>query len=60
VAARSRTFTRKNRKQHGRRRNTALLSPKGHNGGLTPQIADFINTIDPTRTSGGIQVVKSS
>jgi hypothetical protein len=27
-----------------------VLSPKGHNGGITLQITDFINTIDPKRS----------
>jgi len=27
-----------------------VLSPKGHNGGITLQIIDFINTIDPELT----------
>jgi hypothetical protein len=33
-----------------------VLSPKGHNGGLTPQIADFINTIDPNRPSTAFNI----
>jgi hypothetical protein len=37
-------------------RTRQVLWPKGHNGGLTPQIADFINIIDPTRTWASISM----
>jgi hypothetical protein len=33
---------------------TGSIAPKGHNSSLTRQIATFINTIDPKRSSEGI------
>jgi hypothetical protein len=37
-----------------------VLSPKGHNGGITLQITDFINTIDPDPTWAGLEIPQRS